>query len=616
MRFTACILRKPVEKRSWSYHDDPKKRISVAQMYELTRDDRSKLNERLVGIPVLQGHKFELGTLGRVVKSWINPADDSWLVEIELDQQSCPVWITEAIRAGVLSGVSLKHDRRSMTPVEVSLCCLPMREGTNIVELFPCPSDLAASSSALTAAAATTALKSQQYTLQDTISLEEAWNRPVVAQQMSLTTFRSGNGAAGVTSAGTASSVVTNPAATLSNWTQNSSGEFNLSPGLQQQLQNVMQTTEQMNQVQTQQQKQAEMADFFQKMQLWEKFKQQQQQQQSQAGAMSIEASTNPVAPTPAAAVEQNKPLDPVVVASQALEPGIPSNAQRQLQAETIMDLVESQKQLQAENEKLKAETSTLKQLADKSRKHMQETLQQLLKAGIVDPDRQQEAQSKLQKFLQHADSSALAAHEGVIAASASILQQNEQLRAEYEKMQHLMNEVAHSMPVQQQQQQQQQPSYSLAPTPTLPPIYNRIAAALNHKAVYTQAATTPWSSSAPQYIAASASPAILNQYENYNQQQKRTSSQLSSSLSVPPQVGNLNLNLMPPALADVMRESASLPDASSKLSATSHMNTRGTDLMSKDAFERHQKAVRAQIQQSQPSSSETEPSDAMPVIA
>jgi hypothetical protein len=120
-----------------SYQGDPATR---AQELELTRDQMVQMWDKMIGLPIMSEHGDV--AIGRVLKPTIH-ADGSVGIEYEMDDTPAAKFIGDLIDGGHMKGLSLKHNRLTLEPIEVSVVWVGARENTgsltqpNIAKVAP-----------------------------------------------------------------------------------------------------------------------------------------------------------------------------------------------------------------------------------------------------------------------------------------------------------------------------------------------------------------------------------------------------------------------------------------------------------------------------------------------
>lgn len=112
-----------------SFHGEPQ---TKEQLYELTKDQISTILQQIHGIPVLFEHGA-LGTvpIGEIVNASVS-SDGSGDVTFRLLDTEAGQLSANLIEKCGIKGLSLSHNRKTLEPVEVSLCIQGARPNTGI----------------------------------------------------------------------------------------------------------------------------------------------------------------------------------------------------------------------------------------------------------------------------------------------------------------------------------------------------------------------------------------------------------------------------------------------------------------------------------------------------
>lgn len=127
LRFTGVLVPRPP--RSRSFQGEPQ---TLEQFYELSEDDIRELWPRLSNLPIRYNH-HDRAVLGHVVRPFRAENGDV-CVELELNDSLAARALAPHIVKGVFRGLSLKHNRHSLEPLEVSICDKGARDGSWLTE--------------------------------------------------------------------------------------------------------------------------------------------------------------------------------------------------------------------------------------------------------------------------------------------------------------------------------------------------------------------------------------------------------------------------------------------------------------------------------------------------
>jgi len=122
-RYTGVVVRRPLAQRSFTGAPQ-----TDAQRLEMTEGDVAALWSRLTNLPLCYNHQ-DTNVIGRVVRPF-RTAEGDVAVEIELNDSLAARALEPQIVRGLFRGLSLKHNRETLEPLEVSLCDRGAREGT------------------------------------------------------------------------------------------------------------------------------------------------------------------------------------------------------------------------------------------------------------------------------------------------------------------------------------------------------------------------------------------------------------------------------------------------------------------------------------------------------
>ena len=124
--YKGCIAFKPP--RTLSYVGEPNTR---EQLYEISQQQLQVMFEKMKGLPLCTEHNDS--AIGTVTRAYFD-VEGSAMVDFELFDNEIGASAAELIGQNIMRGLSLKHNRLTNEPLEVSLCYQGARPNTWIVE--------------------------------------------------------------------------------------------------------------------------------------------------------------------------------------------------------------------------------------------------------------------------------------------------------------------------------------------------------------------------------------------------------------------------------------------------------------------------------------------------
>ena len=128
-RFVGKIYSSVPESKSF---DGPVR--DIKQHYEMSKAELQRCISKLKGKPMLFEHGGK--PFGFVRRAWIDTDNDCYVEFVVNTATDGGKNAIKGIRSGAMDGLSLKHNRGTLEPVEVSLCFAGAREGTGITGMM------------------------------------------------------------------------------------------------------------------------------------------------------------------------------------------------------------------------------------------------------------------------------------------------------------------------------------------------------------------------------------------------------------------------------------------------------------------------------------------------
>lgn len=124
MKYEGIIVLQPPA--THSYIGEPE--VGTPEWFELTQDEINQMMSQMAGIPLIIEHADDPTEIGKVEKAYMK--DGNACVQISLHDSDVGEIGKQLIEGSSHRGLSLSHERKTLKPVDLSICRKGARPGT------------------------------------------------------------------------------------------------------------------------------------------------------------------------------------------------------------------------------------------------------------------------------------------------------------------------------------------------------------------------------------------------------------------------------------------------------------------------------------------------------